>query len=187
MAQVIEIEGMDEIIRGIGELAVDDRRMSRNIRTILRKVLSDARRAVSRQARANIDKDPRKAYMAVRHAVYRRILGGQVNILSRRTNNGRMYVGRKTPRLRPGQRGGNRRKRSARTEQVDSYYGSDRGFILRFINAGTEERHTRYGRRGSITARNWFGNASTSALDKAAGEFAELVERAVEEVWTRHG
>ena len=67
--------------------------------------------------------------------------------------------------------------------KLESYVGNERGFILRFINAGTVERETRYGSRGSIRARNWFGISSTFAMDTAARELEELIGRAVEEVW----
>ena len=138
---------------------------------------------MSQDARGILPNDPRKAYQAVRHSVYKRVLGGQVNILQKSRAGGRMSIARPPRTLRPGQRGGNRRKRSARTNQVDGYIGSDRGFILRFMNAGTVERKTRYGKRGSIRARNWFGTSSAFAMDTAAGKLEELIGRAVEEVW----
>lgn len=82
--------------------------------------------------------------------------------------------------------------RSKRTNQVDSYYGSDRGFILRFLNAGTDPRYagTRDGNmkhafRGRLTATDWFGTASQKELEEASGMFADLVERAIEELWSK--
>lgn len=82
--------------------------------------------------------------------------------------------------------------RSKRTNQVDSYYGSDRGFILRFLNAGTDTRYagTRDGNmkhafRGRLTATDWFGTASQKELEEASGMFADLVERAIEELWSK--
>ena len=183
MAEVMTLEGVAEVLEGLSDLRTDSKRMRSDLRKIIRTVLAEARKAMSQDARGILPNDPRKAYQAVRHSVYKRVLGGQVNILQKSRAGGRMSIARPPRTLRPGQRGGNRRKRSARTNQVDGYIGSDRGFILRFLNAGTVERETRYGRRGSIRARNWFDTSSAFAMDTAAGKLEELIGRAVEEVW----
>ena len=85
---------------------------------------------------------------------------------------------------------GNRRPRSARTEQVDSYFGADRGFILRFLNlgAGLSSERVNYNvgnaRRGHITPRNWFGGKSeqriTEAAEKICDQIEELITRKTE-------
>jgi hypothetical protein len=62
-----------------------------------------------------------------------------------------------------------------------SYEGVDRGFILRFLNAGTSERETRFGKRGSLTARHWFGRSSAFQLDGAASRVAEEIERMLQQ------
>ena len=190
MAQVIEIKGLDEVMKSVDSMT--ERNIEKDVRKIVRYVLQRAAKELRKDAHAILPNDPRKAYQAVRSAVYKRLLGGQVNILSRRKNNGRMYVGHPQRKLRPGQRGGNRMTRSKRTNQVDSYYGSDRGFILRFLNAGTDPRYagTRDGNmkhafRGRLTATNWFGTASLKELEEASGMFADLVERAIEELWSK--
>ena len=143
--------------------------------------------------------DPRKAYKAVRYAVYRKIFGGQVNILSpRNAKLGSLY---EPPRkLQPHQRGGNRRTRSDRTTELMSYFGKDRAFVLRFLNAGTRVRynggrngsteeqyntfiahHEGSWHRGSISARNWFGGASHAALEKASQDMQDLIDRIINE------
>ena len=190
MAQVIEIKGLDEVMKSVDSMT--ERNIEKDVRKIVRYVLQRAAKELRKDAHAILPNDHRKAYQAVRSAVYKRLLGGQVNILSRRKNNGRMYVGHPQRKLRPGQRGGNRMTRSKRTNQVDSYYGSDRGFILRFLNAGTDPRYagTRDGNmkhafRGRLTATGWFGPASQKELEEASGMFADLVERAIEELWSK--
>lgn len=183
MGHLVTVHGIDEVMAGLQNLRSDKKKMQKDLKKILRAVLAGARKMVSRDARTALPNDPRRAYTAVRHSVYKRLLGGQVNILARRRANSRMSTYHPQRTLRPGQRGGNRRPRSERTDKIDSYYGTDRGFILRFQNAGTEGRHTKYGYRGSIRASNWFPGASQKALEKAAGEFAQLVERAIAEVW----
>ena len=72
-------------------------------------------------------------------------------------------------------------ERGSRTQEVMSYEGGDRAFILRFINAGTRQRKagTRGGRlsgnRGRIAARNFFPSSSHSAMRKASEELQQLI------------
>jgi hypothetical protein len=66
--------------------------------------------------------------------------------------------------------------RSRRTEDLLTYQGADRGFILRFLNAGTSDRESRVGRRGSIAARNFFATSAQSAMEKAAAQLDTLIE-----------
>ena len=140
--------------------------------------------------------DPRQAYKAVRYAVYKRILGGQVNILDPRKVQKAPY---NPPRkLQPKQRGGNRMTRSNRTQDLMEYYGASRAFVLRFLNAGTEARYNggRNGRteqerdkfimanegmnyRGRIAPRNWFGPRSHSELQNAAYRIQDIIDRVI--------
>jgi hypothetical protein len=151
-----------------------------------------------------LDNDPRHAYKAVRSAVYKRILGGQLNILQKRKA-GAPGNYQKPLKGLP-KRGGNRWGRSARTKAIEGYEGSDRGFILRFVNAGTADRgihsytdksgtthnlgtassmniktHALSGNRGNIKPRNWFGSASQRALENAAGNMEEFIDRIIKE------
>lgn len=156
-------------------LEITDKEMNRKVNKILRKVLGKAKRAVSSEARAVIEHDPRAAYKAVKMAIYKRMTGGSISILqSRKASSNRVHVERSSTRT--SSRGGNRLPRSQRTEQIDSYYGADRGFILRFLNAGTSQRTTRFGNRGSISAHNWFGPVSKQQVELAADEFAQLID-----------
>ena len=180
---IIEIEGLEERIRKMGELATDNPMMRKRINEVIRQVLAVARKSISDDARTGLqmDADPRQAYKAVRMAVYRRIFGGQVNILSpRNARLGRIYEPPRTGK--PGQRGGNRRLRTDRTTELMSYMGKDRGFILRFLNDGTQERDTRYGTRGRIAARGWFAGRSQQALEAAAGNLDVLIDKIIQGV-----
>jgi hypothetical protein len=145
-----------------------------------------------------MDSDPRHAYKAIRFAVYKKIFGGQVNILNSRRAGA--PTGYKPPRtLTPGQRGGNRRKRNSR--DLDKYEGVDRGFILRWLNNGmtktnpraikfTENdrrkvdkwnKHPNTGNRGAIAPRNWFRGASLQELQKVAGEMEALIDKIIKD------
>ena len=149
------------------------------MRKLISQEVSKARAAVAQAASGALKNDPREAWKAVRRSVYKSILGGQVNILNQKgaASGSNGYRPARKLDSNPHQRGGNRRKRSAETDRIDGYIGKDRGFILRFVNSGTAERQTRYGRRGSITARNWFPNIGQRELEAAAERLAVEIDR----------
>lgn len=197
----VEITGLSEFEAKLQKLKTDNPDFEKRLRGVIRKVLGEAR-ANLRKESANglqMESDPRHAYKAVRYAVYKRLFGGQVNILqSRKAGAETGYRPART--LTPGQRGGNRRTRQSRN--LDKYEGVDRGFILRWLNGGmtktnprviknfTENdrrkvdkwnKHPNTGNRGAITARNWFGDASLRELQSIAGKMQEIVDRVIKE------
>ena len=150
------------------------------VRKLITQEIGKARAAISQSARGSMHSDPRDAYKAVRRSVYESILGGQVNILNPKggaSSSGSSYRPQRKLDTNPHQRGGNRRKRSARTDQVDGYVGKDRGFILRFVNSGTVSRQTRYGNRGSIAARNFMASSGQRELEAAAERLGALIDQ----------
>ena len=150
------------------------------VRSLISQEIAKARSAISQSARGSLRSDPRDAYKAVRRSVYKSILGGQVNILNPKggaSSSGSNYQPQRKLDANPHQRGGNRRKRSARTDQVDGYVGKDRGFILRFVNSGTVARQTRYGNRGSIAARNFMASSGQRELEAAAERLGALIDK----------
>ena len=133
------VEGLQELSQKLDRLLLSNPDMEKKVQTIIGKALSKAKKHVSAAVAAKIENDPRQAYKAVRRTVYRRILGGNINILARkRAGSAGNYTPTRT--LKSGQRGGNRRSRNERTMRMESYFGEDRGFILRFLNSGTEGR-----------------------------------------------
>lgn len=177
MAQdAITVTGIEQSIAALRSMQTENPRTKKELQAIIRRAISEARKNVVKDAQDVLTNDPRHAYKAVRNSVYKQILGGQINILSsRHRGNATKWV--KPKKSRPeNARGGNRRKRSERTMQIDSYEGADRGFILRFLNAGTVKRETRYGNRGSLSARHWFGRSAAFQLDAAATRVAEEIE-----------
>lgn len=175
-----EVDGLVKQKKALESLMMGNPAMEKRVQKLIRQVLLAARRTISNQAKGDIKSDPRKAYKAVKTAVYKRILGGSVSILNKRRAGAPSFY--EPPRtLQPGQRGGNRRTRSKRTEQIMSYQGADRGFILRFLNAGTAERETRYGNRGAIAPRNFFANSSQQAMEKAAEQLDALIETLIKQ------
>jgi hypothetical protein len=193
----IEIRGLDERIRQLGEASTKNPMMRKRINDVIRATLAKVRKSLQNNAQSGVQmqSDRRKAYKAVRMAVYRRIFGGQVNILQKRkAGEGRYYE----PPRHPSQsgRGGNRAKQSERTRKMMSYQGSERGFILRFLNAGTADRAIHSmgnrslnrgsvsilatksigGNRGSIAARNWFGPRSQAEMENAAANIDKMID-----------
>ena len=152
-----------------------------NIRKLITQEIAKARAAISQSAKGAMASDPRQAYKAVRRSVYKSILGGQVNIFNPRggaSSSGSSFAKARKLDSHPHQRGGNRRKRSARTDQVDGYVGKDRGFILRFVNSGiSKPRQTRYGNRGVIAARNWLATSGQKDLEAAAERLSALIDK----------
>ena len=158
------------------------------LQKLIRKSLMDIRPSLVAAARSSMMSDPRGAAQGIRSAVYKKILGGQVNILNMRRRAGKP-ISYEPPRKldsNPHQRGGNRVVRSKRTDDSLHYGPHDRQWILRFINSGTVSRTagTRGGRlsgnRGSITARNFFGSAAMSALTRAAENLATMIDTELE-------
>ena len=185
--QNMEVTGLDELSKKLDRLQARDSQMEQRITKIIREAIKAARSMVTADAKGAVGSDPRHAYKAVRSMVYKRILGGNISILQKRKA-GSGKSGYEPPRtLRPGQRGGNRVPRSARTQQMMDYEGSDRGFILRFLNSGTGQRTagTRNGRlhgnRGSIAARNWFPSSGQRAMNAAAQYIIDEIDRLIAE------
>lgn len=197
----IVIDGLSEFQKRLEKLKTNNPGFEKRLRGVIRKVLGEARANLSKDATTGLDmkSDPRKAYKAVRYAVYKRLFGGQLNILqSRKAGAMNLY---EPPKKGLPKRGGNRVLRSKRTTDIMSYQGKDRGFILRFLNQGTGDRaiHSMGGRslqtgsvsilatkslggnRGSISARNWFGGASHKELEKLAQQIQEIIDRVINE------
>lgn len=117
--------------------------------------LKRVQRLTQDAARAAMGSDPRQAYKGVSVVKYKRIMGGNINILTKKK--GGIYVmSSEAPRLR-------NRFRSYRTKALQSYAGPSRSFVLRFVEGGTKKRTagTKYsyrggnGNRGFITARHF--------------------------------
>jgi hypothetical protein len=164
----------------------------------IREALFEARRDV--MASSPMESDPRGAIKSIRTSVYEKVLGGNINILNGTKAHGSNNY--EPPRKGSSGRGGNRRPRSQRTQEIMSYAPLDRGFILRFVNSGTKTRvigfrntikgnrsryesltsriyrgdKSRTGNRGSIAARNWFMSSAESAMANAAANIAEMIE-----------
>ena len=184
----IQVDGLVQQRQELENLLMSNPNMEKKVQKIVRKVLSHVRKDVSQAARGAMHTDPRQAYKAVKTAVYRQILGGNVSILNKKRASGKVSGYEPPRKLKPHQRGGNRVPRGNRTQQVMDYEGADRSFILRFISQGTGQRTTgsRGGRivganRGRITPRNFFSLTSHSAMRKASEELTQLIDQLIKQ------
>lgn len=167
------------------------------LRKLIRKVISEARKDTIDNIHFK-NGDPRGARQSVRTAVYKKILGANINIYNSKKAHG---VSNYTPpRKGSTGRGGNRRPRVSR--DLGIYGPLDRGFILRWVNDGmtktvprvinfTERegrkvdkwnKHPNTGNRGSITARHFFRGAAEPTLVKAADALANLIDTELENI-----
>jgi len=201
----LEIDGLVKQREELEKLMMSNPAMEKKVQGLIRKVLMEARKEIGSGIQFKHG-DPRQAYKAVKTAVYRQILGGSVSILNKRRAGAKSSDYEPPRTLRPGQRGGNRRTRSDRTQQIMNYDGSSRAFVLRFLNQGTQGRSiefrydaarenvkrgsqggnvskygqtTNTGRRGNIAPRNFFGQLAPSAMNKAAENLTKLIDELI--------
>lgn len=158
------------------------------LQKLIRQALMDVRPELVSAARGAMGSDPRGAAQGIRLSVYKKILGGNVNILNMRGKAGAPTNYKPPRKLRPHQRGGNRVPRGPRTEKIMSYGPHDRQWILRFINSGTSDRMagsrggSLSGNRGAIAPRNFFRGAAERSLMRAADNLANLIDIELEAI-----
>ena len=151
------------------------------LRKLIRQYVLQAREQVVNSIHFK-NGDPRGTRQAVRTAVYKKVLGANINIFNRKRASGSVNSYEPQRKLRQGQRGGNRVKRGERTNQVMHYGPLDRGWILRLINSGTGERTAGSrggalgGNRGSIAARNFFRPLGDRAIGVMRDNLATDIE-----------
>ncbi len=154
------------------------------LRRLIRKEILKARKKVV--SSIGLKNDPRGAANSVRTVVYKAVLGANINIYNnRRAHGNTSYRPSRKLDANPHQHGGNRRKRSMRTEQIMNYGPLDRGFILRFINQGTKTRSTIYGNRGSIPSGNFFMPAANTAMAQAISNLSTLIEDELQNILSK--
>lgn len=180
-----------------------DQKTQKALQALVRKCILEARHAVAISIKFG-NGDPRNTRQAIRSTVYRKVLGGNINILDSKKKHGKNAY--QTPKTSRGHlRGGNRMARSLRTQQILDYSPFDRAFILRFVDSGTKQRFVgfrnaqksnskryldtkqrwdagggRTGNRGAIAARGFFARYGENAMNIAADRLAELIEKELE-------
>lgn len=160
---------------------------SSDVRKVFAKVAKPVKQTVQQGARATMKKDPRKAWKAVRVITLKGGKGVVVGLLNPKKAGNAMAVGSNSTGGRSGIR--RKRKRSARTNQVDGYQGADRAWLLRIVNqgtvngprfAGTRDGNMKRANRGVITARRFFDRAEPAmkqASQSLATELGKIIEK----------
>ena len=172
------ITGMEGYAKKLDKLKTTDPELARMLTDAIRRAIRGVRDELAKEAKSGLkmESDPRQAVRAIRHTVYRRLFGGNVNILQGKSARGNVTADALGKR---------------------KYFGKERGFVLRFLNQGTRERFVGFrnnkyhvvqyeaakkyglGKRGSIQSRTWFGGASTSELEKMAGKLDEYINEVI--------
>lgn len=185
----LNMDAIRKHVDDLGKMLTTNNYMRDRIRKIIRAEIKAARSKITKDVHGNLAHDPRKAYRAVRSTIYKQVLGGNINILAPRKAGAR-YELIKPRTLQPGQWGGNRRPRSQRTEALETYFGKDRGFVLRFNNGGTDTRHIqvgpnarKLGNRGSIAGRGVFSYPALFHLQELEKAIGEAFEQEFETAW----
>ena len=173
------------------------------LRKIIRKYIKEARTQVVNSIHFK-NGDPRQTARAVRTAVYKKVLGANINIYnSRKAHGTNSYVPQRKGTSDPKGRGGNRRKRTSR--DLGIYAPLDRGFILRWVNEGMTKtnprtiqftpndsrkvnkwnKHPNTGNRGAISARHFFKPLGDRALGQMRDNLAVAIEEEMTKILTK--
>ena len=181
-----EVDGLIKQKQELEALMTSNQEMEKRLQTIIRKALLGVRKSVQQGAKSAMRTDPRGTYKAVKMSVYKQILGGNVSLLDKRRRSGKESDYEPPRKLRIGQRGGNRVPRSMRTQQVMSYTGMDREWVLRIVEEGTTNRMagTRngrlYGNRGRIIGRSFFQQSSQRAMKEAVSYIDKMIQEIIQ-------
>lgn len=173
------------------------------LQDLIREEIAKARGRLKEDIKAALPGSKMESYRSVRRQVYKSVLGGDLNInnMKRGTASWRWVQKTRKIDLNPHQRGGNRRRRTQRSAQIEGYEGKARGFILRFVNDGTKQRfiggrnnarnyydmvRKGTGNRGQITPRNFFYPNAEREIQVAATAIASMIDKELEKVYNKN-
>jgi hypothetical protein len=180
-SESVELSGFIENQEKFEHMLTYEPNFDRHVRKLIKELLKEARKNIVKDLGEYLKNDPRKAYRAVKHVVYKQLFGGNVSILKKRKAGAKYELIRQRT-LQPGQRGGNRWPRIKSRNRLDQYYGSDRGFILRFLSSGTVDRETHYGNRKHIQRSDLFGHIAPWHMQQAANDLVDNINEYIKRV-----
>lgn len=175
-------DAIDLGVKNIEQMMTTNPELRTKLQAAIREDVQKARAAVvNNMPTVFANGDPNEARRAIRRVLYQQILGANLNIynMKRGTAGWKVRQIERKVEMNPKMRGGNRIKRSFKTIRMQGYEGKARGFILRWLNSGTDERESRYGNRGSIAPRNFFGQLAGSALSVVSQHLAMMIEEEI--------
>ena len=194
-------EGAIELnVKNIEGMMTDNPELREKLQEAIREDVWKARNSVVNSMKGIFDNgDPAEARRAVRNIVYESVLGANLNIrdMKRGTASWRVRQVDRKVEQNPRMRGGNRRKRTFKTVRMHGYEGKAKGFLLRWLNNGVNDRaikfkermsrkadkwntHPNSGNRGSIAARNFFEPMASAALNVVSQHLAQIIEEEIE-------
>lgn len=195
--------------KNLERMMTDNPETRESIRALIREVMWEARNATAHEISGEIGGNM-QSWRAVRHSVFQKILGANINILgSMKKGTAQWKVIQKTRMVEqnPHMRGGNRRKRTLRTAMIEGYEPKARGFILRFQDSGTRQRfiggrnsmgrgdngllwgrmkQSGRGNRGQITAGNFFYRIASAKLGLAAEKLAAMIDEEIAKIYNQN-
>lgn len=181
-------EGVIELnVKNIESMMTENPDMRDRLMAVIKEDMMKARNAVVNSlSNAFENGDPMEARRAVRYVVSN--LGGNLNILNmkRGTASWKYITKEKKVQQNPHMVGGNRRTKSYKTYRMEGYEGKARGMILRFVNSGTKTRDTKYGNRGAISSRNFFGPRAGAALNVVSQHLAATIEEEIAKMYNEN-
>ena len=133
MGLVIDDTLISNVADNLQAAMTTDPKMRKAIQEHIREALWKARKEMINSINF-ANGDPRESLRAIRNSVYEKVLGGQINIKKSKSEHGGGNSYTPPRKLTPGQRGGNRRPRSERTEQINRRSPLVRGWILNIQN-----------------------------------------------------
>lgn len=198
MAEKVEIEVItSKLEEKFDRLMFTDRNFRNQVIKTMKKYIQKARNETSRDLKDIVGDDmehshgdPRQAYKAVKFSIWKNALGGSVSIYNKRKAGNTRVNLRRDRKLdhNPHQRGGNRVKRdeSTKASKLDTYFGSDRSFILRWLDQGTiPDRSSKYGNRAGIAGRRFFYRIARYNLKKSAEQIEKEICEAIKKIWNK--
>lgn len=187
--------------KGLESLTTENQKAAERLREVIRKLLWEARNQVASEIQGKFGGD-REPWRAVRNIVYKKLLGGNLNIenMKRGTSNWKVIQKARKGTSDPMGRGGNRRHRSLSTARREGYEGKARGFILRFQNQGTDDRNIPFhvnkrrhedkwnknpntGYRGNIAGQHFFESYGNKALNTMAQKLGPLIDEEISKMY----
>ena len=81
---IIELKGADVIGERLDKMRMQDKMVKKQINFLVKKVMQAALKKTRAETRQKMKSDPRKAYQAVKMMVYKKIIGGNLNIFAPR-------------------------------------------------------------------------------------------------------
>lgn len=195
MAETVQIEIIkSDLGQKFHQLMMQDGTFRQEAMKTIKQQISKARNKTVRDMKQyvgagypNSQGDPRQAFRAVKYSAYRNVMGGSISLYNkRRASQQRVELKRKRKLdQNPHQRGGNRIEidKKSKASALGAYWGSDRAFILRFLNVGTSARESRHGNRGVIRGRDYFSRITVWHMTEAAEEIEKQIAEAIEQIW----